>query len=199
MKVELIPVPDLSPVVECAWRELASRALDTNPFAEADFVLPAARHLGEAVALLTVRDGEHLRACVPVRRVPRWRKVPFAAIASWHHRYCFLGTPLLDREDPASTVDEIIDYLRRSAGRARFLALEWVNDGDVLAELEAGAARTGRPMVRLAAVARPCGLSAAPRDPWRRDGQAPGATAACADARPRAGADGRPRAGRLIR
>jgi CelD/BcsL family acetyltransferase involved in cellulose biosynthesis len=155
MKVELIPVPELSPAVECAWRELASRALEPNPFAEADFVLPAARHLGAAVALLTVSDGEDLRACTPVRRVWRWRKVPVPAIVSWHHRYCFLGTPLLDRDRPASAVDAIVHDLRKSAGAARLFALEWVDVGEVLAELEAGAARAGRPTVRLESFARP--------------------------------------------
>ena len=155
MKVEFVPVSELSPAVECAWRELASRALEPNPFAEADFVLPAARHLGAAVALLTVRDGEDLRACIPVRRVRRWRKVPVPAIASWHHRYCFLGTPLLDRDTPASAVDAIVHDLRRSAGAARLLALEWVDVGDVLSELEAGIARAGRPVARLESFSRP--------------------------------------------
>ncbi|MGH9031110.1 MAG: GNAT family N-acetyltransferase [Acidimicrobiia bacterium] len=155
MKVELKPVDEISADTESAWRELASRALEPNPFGEADFVIPAARHLGRRVALMTVRDGEHLRACVPVQRVGRWHKVPLPAIASWHHRYTFLGTPLLDREAAASTVDALVDYLRGSAGAARFLVLEWVAEGEVLTEIEAGFARAGRPMARLDTFTRP--------------------------------------------
>ena len=160
MNVELIPLPELAPAVEDAWRELAARALVPNPFVEADFVLPAARHLGAAVALLTVRDGEDLRACVPVRRVRRWRRVPVPMIVSWHHRYCFLGTPLLDRDAPAAAVDAIIHDLRRSAGAASLLALEWVDVGDVLTELESGVSRAGRAMARLESFSRPLLLRA---------------------------------------
>jgi CelD/BcsL family acetyltransferase involved in cellulose biosynthesis len=155
MKVEMIPVTELSPGTECAWRELAARAWEPNPFAEADFVLPAARHLGEAVLLLTVRDGEALRACIPVRRQRRWRKLPFPVIASWQHRYCFLGTPLLDQDHAGSAIDAIVHYLRRPGGAACLLALEWVDDGDVLAALEAGVGRAGRPMTRLESFSRP--------------------------------------------
>ena len=46
MASRFIDLDDLDPADEQAWRRLADRSIDSNPFFEPDFVIPAARHLG---------------------------------------------------------------------------------------------------------------------------------------------------------
>jgi CelD/BcsL family acetyltransferase involved in cellulose biosynthesis len=106
------------------WRDLAARALEPNPFMEADFVVPAARFLGDEPRLLTVSDGEDLRACVAVVRVPRWRGVPWPALVTWRHDYCFLGSPLVDRVHSVDALRALIEV-----ASPRVLVLEWLRTG----------------------------------------------------------------------
>src|SRR5271167_1614573 len=80
----LAPVQDLQARDVHAWRDLAARAAEPNPFFEPECVLPAARHLGgPAPALLIVKDrgGEWL-ACLPVIPALRRRRVPLPVMSS---------------------------------------------------------------------------------------------------------------------
>lgn len=78
------------------WHELAAGAFETNPFFEADFLVPALRSLGQAgTRILTVRNDEgRLIALVPVRIHHSALVVPTATV--WAHDYGPLGAPLLD-------------------------------------------------------------------------------------------------------
>jgi hypothetical protein len=63
VRTRLTTLADLSERDVGAWRDLSARALEPNPFAEPDFVLPAAGRLGAGgEALLTVEDGSDLTA-----------------------------------------------------------------------------------------------------------------------------------------
>ena len=64
----LISLSDLSDEQVDAWRRLAARAAEPNPFFEPEFVLPAAARStdGRGALLVLERDGEWL-ACLPVR------------------------------------------------------------------------------------------------------------------------------------
>ncbi len=78
------------------WRALAAEAVEPNPFFEPEYVLPAAELIGgRRVGLIVVRDGDRWAACLPVHRPRRWHRLPLAYVATWEHRYCFLGTPLV--------------------------------------------------------------------------------------------------------
>jgi CelD/BcsL family acetyltransferase involved in cellulose biosynthesis len=151
MHADIVPVEEISAALEHSWRELAQRALEPNPFFEPDLVLPASRHLegGDRVELLVVRDGSSLRACIPLQRIARWRKLRFPGLMTWRHPYCYLGTPLVDRDCAGAAIDTLLEWLRRSSRPAKYAALEWMNDGAVLAELEAGLERARLPMVRI--------------------------------------------------
>ena len=84
-----------------AWNELAGRAAEPNPFFEPSLLVPAVRHLGGggSVRFLVVRDGSDFRFFAPF--LPsRSRGYP-RVLATWGHKYCFLRTPLVDR-DPAA-------------------------------------------------------------------------------------------------
>ncbi|MCP9487335.1 MAG: GNAT family N-acetyltransferase [Gaiellaceae bacterium MAG52_C11] len=115
-----------------AWHELASRAVEPNPFFEPEFVLPAARWFGESrVELLVVHDAGDWAAVVPVRRHLTWRLMPLPALAVWRHDYCFLGTPLVDRERTAEATSALVDTAL-AAPRVGFVALDSLaGDGPV--------------------------------------------------------------------
>ena len=115
----LISLPDVSADHLAAWRRLAERAAEPNPFFEADFVLATIERMGTRGAQLLVveRDGEWL-ACAPVRRrgAP-----PLGALQSLRDEYCFLGTPLVERDSIQVAVEAL---LGASQERHRLLVLE---------------------------------------------------------------------------
>ena len=97
MAGRLIPLGDLTPGEEAAWRRLAARASEPNPFFEPDFVLAAHAHVPDSgTALLVTTEGDAWTAALPVRRVRLGGVV--GALRSWCHSYVFLGTPLAASE-----------------------------------------------------------------------------------------------------
>jgi CelD/BcsL family acetyltransferase involved in cellulose biosynthesis len=134
LSAHLVPLADLEDRDLAAWRELADRTVEANPFFDPDYVLPAARGLGEwdDVAVLSVRNGSDWTACLPVRRYSRWHRLPLPCLATWQHSYCLLGTPLLAAEKPQADLMAILGDMLNSAGRTSFAALEWVPaDGSI--------------------------------------------------------------------
>ncbi len=101
MNVELLDPRRITTRQEGAWRDLAARAAEPNPFFDPALLLPAVRHLpdGPRVRLLVARRGEHWLAALPVLPARRWRHYPLACTVAWSHPYCFLGTPLLAADD----------------------------------------------------------------------------------------------------
>jgi CelD/BcsL family acetyltransferase involved in cellulose biosynthesis len=116
-----------------AWRALAGRAAEPNPFFEPDFVLPAARHLpSREVGLLAVEDGDDWRACMPVARMRVGGLSP--GLGTWRHRYCFLGTPLVDRDHLEPGIAALLRH-PLGKGRAQLFMAEAMSDGPVLGAL----------------------------------------------------------------
>jgi CelD/BcsL family acetyltransferase involved in cellulose biosynthesis len=143
-----IPIAQLSDADVEAWRDLAGRAAEPNPFAEPDFVIPAARHLGlSQPSLLVVGSGSGLRfeACVPVHRGTRLHNVPLPHVRIWRHLYAPLGTPLVDHDRIDEATDGLVERLRSEAGPLRTIVLEWVGEGGPVANglRRAFAARSG--------------------------------------------------------
>lgn len=114
MKVELLDPRRITTRQEGAWRDLAARAAEPNPFFDPAMLLPAVRHLadGPRVRLLVVRRGEHWLAALPVLPVRRWRHYPLACTVAWTHPYCFLGTPLLAADDLERATAALVDVPR---------------------------------------------------------------------------------------
>lgn len=143
--LERIALSAIGPVDESAWRSLAGRAAEANPFGLAPFLLPAARHLegGGDAELLVVRDGDRWLGCVPVRTRPKFSDLLLPCVRTWNHPYAFLWTPLVDRD----AVDVVSRALTGAAScwRARaFLALEAIGEGPLSRALLA-APSTGGP------------------------------------------------------
>ncbi len=121
-----------------AWSRLSGTSAEPNPFFASGFVEPATRHLptGSGVRLLVARDAERWIACVPVVADRRWRRARVPCLRTWTHPYGFLGTPLLDGEDPERAASALL----QAAGWRPLLALEGVRaDGPVAAALTAAA------------------------------------------------------------
>ena len=134
-----------TPDVVEEWAALAARAVERNPFAEPAFALPALRHLGgdRAGLLLVRRDGVAVGA-LPLIRGRRWRRLPIPVTAGWRHEHCYLGTPLLDADDPGAAAGLLLDAMVRRSGRPGAAVFEWVlADGPACRALEAAARARG--------------------------------------------------------
>ena len=118
-----------------AWRTLAARAAEPNPFFEPDFAVPAARaSRRRPPSLLVVDDGpgSDWAACLPVRREARFRKLPVPALMTWLHPHAFLGTPLMAPERATAAWRALIAHAA-SDPLAGFLGLELLGDGGPVA------------------------------------------------------------------
>ncbi len=144
MRADIIDIADLTARQRGAWRELAARACVPNPFGEVDYVENALRGLRERhVGVLVVSDERRWHAAMPVRRVTRWRHVPGPLLVSWRHQYCFLTTPLVDRDDPEAALASL---LARGAGERGVLGLmlNWVDADGPLGAVLASASPLAR-------------------------------------------------------
>src|SRR4249920_921970 len=86
-------LPDETGGLAEEWRALANEAVEDNHFFLPDVVLPATRHFGTDVRILTVRDGGGaLIALMPVTATRLGRIAP--ALRIWSHHYGPFGVPL---------------------------------------------------------------------------------------------------------
>jgi CelD/BcsL family acetyltransferase involved in cellulose biosynthesis len=130
MQTTVVELPHQAGDLVEAWRDLASRAAEPNAFFEADFVLAASRHLRSANVYLAafVEDG-HLKAALPVISNRLWRGMGPCVVRSWVHDYCYLGTPMLDADQPLEALEGLLDELNRWAGRQRILGFDLLGTG----------------------------------------------------------------------
>lgn len=133
MEVTLFAVSELTEPHLEAWRSLAERSVEPNPCFEPAFLLPALEHLDpeRAVRLLVITEGAAMRFCLPVVPGTRWKRLPVTTLASWHHAYSVLGTPLVDRDHVGPALERFVSYVTRDAGHPRMSVLEWVGAGPV--------------------------------------------------------------------
>src|SRR4051794_12162536 len=150
MRSFLLPLTDVRSDHLGAWRALAQRAVEPNPFFEPEFVMPAARRLGHGgLGLLVVASSpREWVACLPVRSASSWKRMPVPALAGWRNLYCFLGTPLVAPDAPRESLERLVEG-GLGLGGAGMLALEWVGHGGPVghALAEIAASRSRAPVV----------------------------------------------------
>jgi CelD/BcsL family acetyltransferase involved in cellulose biosynthesis len=138
VRASTLALDDLGPRSIERWRALAAGAVEPNPFFEPEYVLPAARLIGgrELGLVVAQHDGEWA-ACLPVHRPRRWHRVPLGCVASWQHRYCFLGTPLARSDTLEAGIAAMAHELTGSRGSSIAGLDDLADDGDVREALRA--------------------------------------------------------------
>ena len=141
-----IPIGELEQRDIAAWRDLAARAVEPNPFFEPESLLPAARHLGEPdVGLLVVEDAGHdWLGCLPVIPRLRLRDVRVPVWSVWRHLHTPLCTPLVAQSAVESATGALVEQALHLS-RVGIVALPWIGDegpvaAGVLTALEASGA-----------------------------------------------------------
>jgi CelD/BcsL family acetyltransferase involved in cellulose biosynthesis len=119
VRAQVLGLDELSAGDTERWRELAAQAAEPNPFFEPEYVLPAADLIGgRRVGLAVVRETDGWSACLPVHHPRRWHRIPLGCVASWEHRYSFLGTPLVSSGREEAALAAITRELARQRGAA---------------------------------------------------------------------------------
>ncbi len=113
MSTRILRVCEVGEDDERAWRDLAERAAEPNPFYEPDCLIPASEHqiFGSDIKLAVAELDGRFYGCVPFRAVNRW-KFPYPILTSQVRRMNGLGTPLID---PDMGVDAATALLRALA------------------------------------------------------------------------------------
>jgi len=143
--VKTTGIASLRPADLEAWGRLAARVAEPNPFFEPLFLPAAAAALadgdGDGVELLVAEtgDGEWSGALPVVRR----RALGLVALVeAWQHPYCYLGTPLVDRERLPEFAAALVSSLAANE-HGRFLVLRRCSAGPVLGAIRAAAEAGG--------------------------------------------------------
>lgn len=130
---------------EQAWRDLAERSVEPNPFYEADFLVPASRHLrnGKRAVLVVAEEAGRFHACLPVRSMSL-PMIVSPVITSWQHLYGYLGTPLVAPERAVEALSCILTTLRGRGLWPRAVAFElFGDDGPTASYLRRAAGQLG--------------------------------------------------------
>jgi hypothetical protein len=150
-----------------AWRELAERAVEPNPFSEPGCLIPAARHLssGADISLVIAEEDGRFFGCFPTLTVPAgvrpstsWRGVRRAAFTTEVLRVHYDGTPLLNGERGVEAAMALLSALgaRDRNANAGILVLEKLDaDGPVSSCFVAAAAALRLPICTYHSWSRP--------------------------------------------
>jgi len=147
MTARILQVSEIAPDDERAWRELAERAAEHNPFYEPDCLIPAAKHqsFGSEIRLAVAESDGRFHGCVPFRAVKRW-KFPYPVLTSQVRRMNGLGTPLIDPERGVDAAAALLTALaaERSPLHGRLFILDTAGaEGPVSLLIREAAQRLG--------------------------------------------------------
>lgn len=160
LRGRIIDVKDMSDADERAWRDLAGRSLEPNPFFEPGCLIPAARHqsFGAGIKLVVAEDDERFYACLPVRSVSRWRQLPYKIVTTQVRRMTYLGTPLVDAERGLEAVRAVLTSLVevRKTGGSRVLVIQELTEGPVASLYRDAASSLGLPLIVFESFERGC-------------------------------------------
>jgi hypothetical protein len=151
MQGRILNVKSVSAADEAAWRDLGQRAVEPNPFYEPDCLIPAAEHqsFGSEIDLVVAEDDGRFYGVLPIRRVKRWRGLPYPMVTTQVRRMTYLGTPLIDDSCGIEAVRAILGALveQRKSGGSRVLVIQELADGPTAALFRTAASELGLPLV----------------------------------------------------
>jgi CelD/BcsL family acetyltransferase involved in cellulose biosynthesis len=122
MSVVAIEDVDLLEDYVPAWEDLASDAIEVNPFYEPWMLIPALRGLADGkdlrvVLVLTISEGAPVLCGVfPLERKTRHKGLPITIFSLWKHIYCPLCTPLIRNGCARECLDAFLDWLASECG-----------------------------------------------------------------------------------
>lgn len=101
-----------------AWRDLAARSIDPNPFYEPDYLLASVELTKKDIRAVAVyRDGSRdseLIGLFPLQRASVFDGAIIPALEFYRNDFICKTTPLIDREDPQGVWDSFIDRCAHS-------------------------------------------------------------------------------------
>jgi CelD/BcsL family acetyltransferase involved in cellulose biosynthesis len=107
--------------------DLAARALETNIFYESLMLVPALElidtHIPLTIVCVRNKSGK-LLGVIPLVKAQVRRGLPVPVMRNWTHRYCYLGTPLIDATAARPVLEALAQWLESGAAPAR--GLQWV-------------------------------------------------------------------------
>jgi CelD/BcsL family acetyltransferase involved in cellulose biosynthesis len=146
---------ELTTTDEQAWRDLASRAVEPNPFAEPDCLVPYGlvpvgphERFRAGIEVALAEEGGRVYACLPTRSVGAVGKLLYPFISA-EVREMECGTPLVDNERGTQAMAVILSGLsrQRQLRRARVLNIVRISqDGPAYPMVQAAARNVGFPM-----------------------------------------------------
>jgi CelD/BcsL family acetyltransferase involved in cellulose biosynthesis len=143
LRVEWRAFDTLGPLAD-EWRALCASSLEPNVFYESAFALAAAPVFGRDAGAVLVWRRTRLVGLFPTL-IDRRRYGFMGAVAGWTYRFAPLGTPLVDREEPAATIAAWLDYLAAQPATPALLLLPLVPaQGAFATALETALTRSGR-------------------------------------------------------
>jgi hypothetical protein len=105
------------------WHDLASRAVEPNPFAESAFLIPAIRNISPPdLTAVSVWDGSE-RARLNALAILRAPLRPLGIVDVWQSEQAPLPALLLDGERAVEALDGLFDWLARRLPAAGALGL----------------------------------------------------------------------------
>ena len=148
MDVRILRLDNIGAADESAWRDLAVRAMEPNPFMEPDCLIPAARHRPDdgILGLAVAQEAGRFVAALPFRSSWDLRRFPLPVVTTQIRPTIESGTLLLAAEGGADGLAVILGALRSQAGwaRGRVLVLPKLNaQGPVAAAVREAAATAG--------------------------------------------------------
>lgn len=131
-----------------AWRDLADRAVEPNPFYRPEFLLANVIERGVRIDLLVVREGERWLACLPVVDRPPSRTLPLRHLEGFVDEYVLSGTALVDRDAIDAGIDGLIWSIEADRDAAALLLRILPAGGPIAEAIDRVAAHRGiRPII----------------------------------------------------
>lgn len=132
------------------WRQLATNAIEPNPFYEPEFLLASAEHIEKADirCIAVYRDGAHdaeMIGLFPLRRAQLTAGLPLPALELYRNAFSPLTAPLIAGPDAAGVWRCFFEAIARAADTPRMVLSRFMpTRRGAYAALEAAASASGR-------------------------------------------------------
>ncbi|MCK0128848.1 GNAT family N-acetyltransferase [Erythrobacter sp. F6033] len=139
-RLRVVSVEQLrTPQFLSAWKNLAARASEPNPFFEPWFLIPslaayagANAKAGARVSVLVFYEEGELAGILPVERSHNYYGYPVPHCRGWLHDNAFYGAPLVATGFEEAFWNAVLDHSDQTAGLALFLHMPLLQEGGPL-------------------------------------------------------------------